>query len=81
MGLPWAMFVDSQEILVEDPWESPGELPSQILGAGPLSNQAVVPRSNPVAPFQSNPVVVLPSNLVEDLQLCLVIVPLDPLDP
>ena len=69
---------DSQEILVEDPWKSPGELPSQILRAGPLSNQAVVPRSNQVALLQSNPVVVLPSNLAEDLQMCLVIVPLDP---
>ena len=78
MGLLWVMFVeDSQEILAEGPWE----LPSQILGAGPLSNQAMVPRPNPVALFHSNRVVVLPSNLVEDLQLCLVIVPLDPLDP
>ena len=72
---------DSQEILAEGPWESPGELPSQILGAGPLSNQAVVPRSNPMVLLQSNPVVVLPSNLVEDLQMFLVIVPLGPLDP
>ena len=78
MGLLWVMFVeDSQEILAEGPWE----LPSQILGAGPLSNQAVVPRSNPMVLLQSNPVVVLPSNLVEDLQMFLVIVPLGPLDP